>query len=704
MTTKADRQLAKKLAFALYASKELYTTEPCDNHAQGVAQILEGIRDDEEILCAAYLYAVHDFLDDADVWLEEHFGQRVASLVKDLHRLIELNGKTKLFTKKETDPEKIRSQEALLRKMTLAMCSDLRVVLLRLASRLQTLRWFVTREENDIARVYGEETLELYAPLANRLGIWQMKWELEDLAFRFTNPQAYWEIARELNEDYENRVAFVQEAVTAIRERLAEHGIKAQVSGRPKHIYSIYKKMQRKHLAFSELFDVRAIRVIVETVEECYEALSIIQSEHERVSSEFDDYIAHPKPNGYQSLHTVILDERKRPLEIQIRTSDMHRYNELGVAAHWRYKESGGSEAAATSDEDEKVAFLRQVLAWHDDVKDERPDARAENEQVYVLTPQGKVVELPAGATPIDFAYTLHTELGHRCRGAKVNGQMVPLDTRLQTGQTVEVVAAKEGGPSRDWLNPELGFVATSRAKNKVRQYFNQQAYLTELETGRDKVEKFLARAGKSAFKLEELAKALGYADVNALFIGAAHEEFSGKHVERIVRPRPEEEKPQQGAPTQKSRQDKSKSPVLVAGEGSLLTTLAKCCHPAPPDKIVGLVTRGKGISVHRADCPNVRNLDADRFDRLIEVAWNTGAENVYPVQVLVIAANYPNLLKDVSEILMKQKGVVTGMASQIVRGDMHMRFDVEVGSTEALALALKEIAALPEVYTVRRV
>ena len=694
--------MAKQLTFDLYKEKRLYTSEPCGHHAEVMAGILSLIRKDSELLCAAYLYAVHDFVPKADDWIRERFGEQIASIVRELHRLIVLNAKTKVFSGRETDPDKVKEQDALLRKMTLAMCTDLRVVLLRLASRLATLRWFVEHIEPDAAKAYGEETLELYAPLANRLGIWQIKWELEDLAFRFVDPADYWAIYNELNEDYVNRVAFVNAAVEHIRQKLLEKGIVAEVSGRPKHIYSIYKKMQRKHLAFNQLFDVRAIRVIVDTVEHCYEALSIIQSEHERVSSEFDDYIAHPKPNGYRSLHTVILDNRGRPLEVQIRTFEMHRYNELGVAAHWRYKESGGSDQTGTSAEDQKVAWLRQLLAWQSDVKVDRPKNLQEDSEIYVLTPQGKVIELSKGATPIDFAYSLHTELGHHCRGAKVNGTMVPLDYKLQTGQTVEIIAVKEGGPSRDWLNPELGFVATTKAKNKVKQFFNQQTYLVELEEGRHKIERFLARIGKSNFKIEELSKALGYSDPNALYIGAAHEEFGPKQVEHIVKPSAPSEQEDQNV-SQRSRQIQGKSPVLVAGVGSLLTTLAKCCHPAPPDRIVGFVTRGKGVSIHRADCPNVRNLTGEKLDRLIDVEWGDTGDRVYPVQILVISQNYPSLLKDVSEELAKEKGIVTGMSSQIIRQDVHMRIDVEISSVQALQNAISNIRALPKVFAVRR-
>ena len=494
----------------------------------------------------------------------------------------------------------------------------------------------------------------------------------------------------------------MRDAVNKIKQMLSDKGIEAEVSGRPKHIYSIYKKMERKHLRFDQLYDVRALRIIVQTVEQCYEVLSIVQENFSGVSSEYDDYIANPKPNGYRSLHTVILDTRNRPIEIQIRTRQMHEYNELGMAAHWRYKEAGNSEKSTQSAEDQKVAWLRQLLAWSSDVKPEGPKEGVEDEHVYVLTPQGRVVEMQTGATPIDFAYHLHSELGHRCRSARVNGNMVPLNYKLKTGETVEIVAAKTGGPSRDWLNPELGFVVTNRARSKVRQWFHQQALQEQINTGRDIIEKDLARLGKTAFKLEELAKRLGYETVDDLFVGAAKEEFGFKSIEKALKPQEEEKK--EGIFTSKSKAEHAKSQVLVVGVDSLLTQLARCCHPAPPDKIVGFVTRGRGVTIHRADCPNIRHLDEKGQERLIEVSWGNAEGAVFPVEVLVVGQNLPGLLKDMSEIFMKEKIAIVGMNSQIIRGDMHWRFNVEITEAEALKRTIRAIQDLPGVYNARRV
>lgn len=703
----ADSLLARQMVIPLYGDQKLFTGESRLAHADGMANIVRGIRDDEELISACYLFAVHDCLPNPDEWLRNNFGAGVAELVNELHRLIELNGKTRLMPaeddEKVADKLMLKAQDALLRKMVLAMCRDLRVVILRLSSRLQTLRYYAMKKDDpEGARAYGADTLALYAPLANRLGIWQIKWELEDLSLRFTKPDIYNEIARQLDESREARLAFMRDAVDKIKQMLSDKGIEAEVSGRPKHIYSIYKKMERKHLRFDQLYDVRALRIIVQTVEQCYEVLSIVQENFSGVSSEYDDYIANPKPNGYRSLHTVILDTRNRPIEIQIRTRQMHEYNELGMAAHWRYKEAGNSEKSTQSAEDQKVAWLRQLLAWSSDVKPEGPKEGVEDEHVYVLTPQGRVVEMQTGATPIDFAYHLHSELGHRCRSARVNGNMVPLNYKLKTGETVEIVAAKTGGPSRDWLNPELGFVVTNRARSKVRQWFHQQALQEQINTGRDIIEKDLARLGKTAFKLEELAKRLGYETVDDLFVGAAKEEFGFKSIEKALKPQEEEKK--EGIFTSKSKAEHAKSQVLVVGVDSLLTQLARCCHPAPPDKIVGFVTRGRGVTIHRADCPNVRHLDEKGQERLIEVSWGNAEGAVFPVEVLVVGQNLPGLLKDMSEIFMKEKIAIVGMNSQIIRGDMHWRFNVEITEAEALKRTIRAIQDLPGVYNARRV
>ena len=482
--------------------------------------------------------------------------------------------------------------------------------------------------------------------------------------------------------------------------------IEKKARGRPKHIYSIWKKMQRKHLRFDQLFDVRALRIIVGTVEQCYEVLSIVQENFTILSKEYDDYIANPKPNGYQSLHTVVTDKAGRPIEIQIRTRAMHEFAELGVAAHWRYKEAGNSNGASIAEE-QRVAWLRQLLAWRSDMgSDPHKDAHAvEDDHVYCLTPQGRVVELPAGATPVDFAYLVHTQLGHRCRGARVDGAMVPLNTKLKTGQTVEIIAGKTGQPSRDWLNPELGYAASPRTRNKVRQWFNAQQLAQLLQEGRERLDKELARLGKTAVKLDDLAKRLGFDSVDDLCIAFAREEITLTALAQAVQP-PKEEAPkepelvvrQESAPSKKGK-------VLVVGMDSLLTQLARCCHPVPPDEIVGYVTRGRGVTIHRADCPNLRNMVEQDHDRLIEVSWGGGiAESIYPADLLIVAQDRPGLMKDVSEVFQREKVHITGINSQFVKGDQHMRFAVEVKGGDAMKMVLASLRQVPGVLSARRV
>lgn len=709
-TRKADPVLARNAVEPLYLDRTLSTGEPILAHADGVAEILKGIRNDPELISAAYLYSIPNVVQNPDEWIEKGFGVTVAGLVRELGKMNALSKRARSESKESS----AAVQPEALRRMFLAMSQDLRVVLLKLASRLQTLRWFAKTGGPEAAE-FGAETMAVYAPLANRLGIWQIKWELEDLSLRFVHPEQYRGIAEELDESREERLEFMQNVVRRMQKLIAEHGIRAEISGRPKHIYSIWKKMQRKHLRFDQLFDVRAVRIIVDTVEQCYEVLSIVQEQFTVLSKEYDDYIANPKPNGYQSLHTVITDGRGRPIEVQIRTRAMHEFAELGVAAHWRYKEAGNSNGASLAEE-QRVVWLRQLLAWRSDVgaaaaaesgEDGKPAApAAEDEHVYCLTPQGRIVELPARATPVDFAYQVHTQLGHRCRGAKVDGVMVPLNYKLKTGQTVEIIAGKTGQPSRDWLNPELGYAASPRTRNKVRQWFNAEQLAQQLAEGRERLDKELARLGRTAIKLDDLAKRLGFASVDELRIGVAREELTLTALAQAVQPpKPEPKEPEHELILRGATEAPSKGRVLVVGVDSLLTQLARCCHPVPPDEIVGYVTRGRGVTIHRADCPNLRNMVEQDHDRLIEVSWGrTGDDSLYPADVLVVAADRTGLMKDISEILQREKIHVTAMNSQILKGDQHMRLSVEVRGGAAMQVLLKGLRSVPGVLSARRV
>ncbi len=685
----------RRIIEPLYEGQTLFTGESVMAHAEGVVDILRGIRDDDDLLATGYLFFVWNQLKNPKEWLTQHFGVHVCELVCNLKVVMDVSVKART----RQGEARISEQPDAVRRLLLALCQDLRVVLLRLASRLQTLRYFAASKAPG-AREYGAETLALYAPLANRLGIWQMKWELEDLSLRFTEPEAFQKIANALEETREERVASIQEAVKRIKDLLAEHKIQASVSGRPKHIYSIWKKMCKKNLRFDQLYDVRAVRIIVDSVEKCYETLSLIQQSSEVLSKEFDDYIAKPKPNGYQSLHTVILGSQGRPLEIQIRTREMHEFAELGVAAHWRYKE--GSKRKAGENEEDRVAWLRQMLAWKSDVQSSPTPDKFKDEHIYVLTPQGKVLDLVAGSTPIDFAYLLHTELGHRCRGAKVNGAMVPLNTKLQSGQTVEIITTKIGAPSRDWLNPDLGFAASARTRTKVRQWFNAQDMQKAISAGRERIDKDLARIGKTAVKLEDLAKKLGFDTVDELCHAAGKDELGQRAIENALAPRPVE-KVEETVTTAKKVTHHDKGKVLVVGVDSLMTQLAKCCHPVPPDEIVGFVTRGRGVTVHRTDCPNVRSLDEEGHDRLIEVSWTTDPEVTYPVEILVVATDRVGLLKDISEIFSREKQTVVSMNSSRNKTDVRLSFTIEIHGVADLQRTLNSLREIKGIVLARR-
>jgi GTP pyrophosphokinase len=590
-------------------------------------------------------------------------------------------------------------QAEALRRMLLAMANDLRVVLLRLASRLQTLRWYAaTRQPGSEA--FARETMALYAPLANRLGIWQMKWELEDLAFRFLEPEIYKQVARLLEEKRVEREAFIARSIAAVRAMLKEAGIAAEVSGRPKHIYSIVSKMRSKGVTFENLYDVRGVRVIVDEVAQCYQVLSLVHQAWSAIPKEFDDYIARPKANGYQSLHTVVADESGRTLEIQIRTRAMHESAELGVAAHWRYKE--GSKGRAT--DEQRVAWLRQLLAWRDEVEPPPLATGARDERIYVLTPQARVVELPAGGTPIDFAYHIHSELGHRCRGAKVDGVMVPLNTPLANGQTVEIMAAKSGGPSRDWLNAELGFLHSARSRAKVRQWFNALELAQSVASGRELIEKELQRLGRTAVKLDDLAKRLGFDKVDDLCAAATKEEFSLRSIEQALAPAVPAPEPAPGLLVGKPKEAPAgKGKVLVVGVDSLLTQLSRCCRPAPPDEIVGYVTRGKGVSIHRSNCSNLLSLTQRAPERVVEVAWGHQADARYPVELLVIAQDRQGLLRDISEVFAREKINVVGVSTASSEGEARMLFTVEVGSAADATRVIALVREVNAVFSVRR-
>ncbi|WP_176158808.1 RelA/SpoT family protein [Burkholderia multivorans] len=691
----------------------LASGERLADHAAGTAGIMRTLNVDPPAMQAAALFALTPHLSDPERELTERFGDEVARLVADVRKLLRL-GTVSLRAAQHAAPEagrdaaqQRRAQIEALRKMLLAFAQDIRVVLIRLASRLQSLRYYAAAKLEPPPEV-ARETLEIYAPLANRLGIWQLKWELEDLAFRFEDPITYKRIAKLLDEKRAEREAYVAQAIERLQQELAAANVQADVSGRPKHIYSIWRKMRGKELDFSELYDVRAFRVIVPDIKDCYAVLGIVHHLWQPVPKEFDDYISRPKPNGYKSLHTVVIGDDGRAFEVQIRTQEMHRFAEYGVAAHWRYKEAGtrgyGGQFSASDKYDEKIAWLRQLLAWKDDVEDgaeqsgdkawaQLRETSLDDDHIYVLTPQARVIALPQGATPVDFAYHLHSELGHRCRGARVDGAMVPLNTPLANGQTVEIVAVKEGGPSRDWLNPQLGYLKSPRARQKVRAWFNAIEQEENIAHGRALVEKTLQREGKTSVSLDSLAAKLGFKSPEELFSVVGKEEFSLRNIEQALSDAPPAE-PAPEAPADFEKRSSGASVahgastgVLVVGVDALLTQLARCCRPAPPDPISGFVTRGKGMSIHRSDCATFRRMAERAPERVLHTTWSADVlggrgASVYPVDLMIEATDRQGLLRDISEVFAREKMNVVGVKTQSRRNTAFMQFTVEVSNS----------------------
>jgi GTP pyrophosphokinase len=587
-------QRALKFAAQAYSGRRAAGCGPLLEHAVSAAGILAGLRLDDQVLAAAILFPAVEAAPEAVTQIREAFGPTVAELAEGVVRMGEIGA---LSSRKlaALNPVEQAAQLEALRKMLLAMVQDVRVVLIRLADHLGQLRRAVKNEDHAWRAEVAALTNDIFAPLANRLGVWQVKWELEDLAFRVLDPDTYKRVARLLDEKRGSRERYIEGVIALLKGELAQAGIKAEVTGRPKHIYSIYKKMQRKGLDFEALYDVRAVRVLVNTDKDCYAALGLIHHLWSPIPKEFDDYIARPKSNNYRSLHTAVIGPEGKAVEVQIRTEEMHQHSELGVAAHWRYKEGGPRERGY----DEKIAWLRQVLEWKDEVSDagelaEQFKTGLFEDAVYVLTPQGKVIDLPKGATPIDFAYHVHTELGHRCRGAKVDGAMVPLSTPLANGQQVEILASKQGGPSRDWLNPALGYIKSQGARTKVRQWFNRQNYETATAQGRTLLERELQRQGLTGLKHEKIAHQLGYAKANDFLADLGRGEIGLKQLSDALRPGSQPAVPDASpVPMRRSRAD-ARGSVLVVGVDKLMTQSAKCCNPAPPEPIVGFVTRGR--------------------------------------------------------------------------------------------------------------
>ncbi|WP_436292542.1 MULTISPECIES: RelA/SpoT family protein [unclassified Variovorax] len=715
-TPVVENMLARARAFAepLIADETLDTGENTLAHADAVAAIVAAMGGSEAMQAASYLVYSCQHLNRPQEVIAKVFGDNFAALAVETTKLVHVQKQARSATASAHLADGAGTQTENVRKMLLAFSRDLRVVMLRLASRLQTLRHAASVKQ-PVPEGVARESLQVFAPLANRLGIWQVKWEIEDLSFRFLEPETYKVIARLLDEKRVEREGYVEQLRARLERELAEEGVKATVQGRPKNIYSIVKKMRGKSLDFAQVFDIMALRVVVADVKDCYAALAWVHSHFQPIDEEFDDYIARPKPNGYQSLHTVVREvvdgQAGKPIEIQIRTEEMHDHAEHGVAAHWAYKEAGHKGYAgvwASGEYDAKIAVLRQLLAWERDLSGGSQGQGLFDDRIYVLTPDAAIVELPQGATAVDFAYTVHTSLGHRCRGARVDGAMVPLNTPLQNGQTVEIIAAKEGGPSRDWLNAELGYLASHRARAKVRAWFNAQITHETVARGREAVEKVLQREGKTALKLDDLASQLGFKSADNLFEVVGKDEFSLRNIEMLLRPPEPAPGPDDGVIIKKARAggNAGKGGVLVVGVSSLMTQLAKCCKPAPPDAIRGFVTRGHGVSIHRADCSSFRMMAMRDAERVIDVEWGeqkADAGSVYAVDVAVEAADRQGLLRDISDVFAREKMNVIGVQTQSVKGTAWMTFTIEIADAARLAQVLNVVAAVAGVRSARR-
>lgn len=715
----ADRELvqrAYRVAEDAHREQKRHSGEPYITHCLAVANILTELRVPPEVIAAGLL---HDTVEDTEITLEDirrDFGDIVASLVDGVTKLTNLprvsrsgtNGQEQLEDQ-DKEIELIKPQASLgrrpdvvsetLRKTFLAMGDDVRVVLIKLADRLHNMRTLGYMQEDKRRRI-GKQTLEIYAPLANRLGIWQIKWELEDLAFRYVDPEKYKEIADQLAGRRPDREAQIDEIINELKNILAQHNIELEISGRPKHIYSIYRKMQQKGKSFDLVRDLRAVRLIVPDVPSCYATLGLIHTRWRPIPGEFDDYIAAPKDNFYQSLHTAVIYDDGKPLEVQIRTSEMHQNAEYGIAAHWKYKEGTTRDKSY----EQRITWLRRMMEWRSDVDDaqefvESMKTDVFRDRVYIFTPRGDIIDLPGGSTPIDFAYHIHTDIGHRCRGARVNGKLVSLDYELKTGDQVDILTAKRGGPSRDWLNTNLGLVKTQRARSKIKVWFKKQDHEQNLSSGRTILERELGRLGMGDTSFEKLARSFEFRTPEDLYVALGTGDLS---VSKIVTQLSEDEENADiltaGTPTGDMA---STEAVEVVGLKGLLTNIGKCCNPTPGDEIVGYITRGRGATVHRRDCPNI--LLMSERERLVEVSWGSHMRT-YSVPVRVYAYDRRGLMGDISTLLNTENINIADVSVKTSQNLADIRLTIEVRDIEQLSRILTRIENLPNVMEAQRV
>jgi GTP pyrophosphokinase len=731
-----DRDLinrAYRVAETAHSNQFRVSGEPYINHCVAVATIIADLQVPVEVIVAGLL---HDTVEDTEITLEDirnDFGEDIAKMVDGVTKLTQLPRVSRgdqhpeedlrdeeirqaADRRGEPDPEtavglisKSRRYDLVsetLRKTFLAMGEDVRVVLIKLADRLHNMRTLGHLPEHKRYRI-AQETLDIFAPLANRLGIWQIKWELEDLGFRYVNPEKYKEIAKNIAEKRLDRESEMDEIIAHLTDIIGQAGIKPEISGRPKHIYSIYRKMVRKGVPFDQVHDIRGVRIIVPDIPSAYSTLGVIHTHWRPIPGQFDDYIAVPKDNFYQSLHTSVLYDDGKTLEIQIRTPEMHQNAELGIAAHWRYKEGAPRDDAF----EKKILWFRSLMEWKQDVEDagEFVDSLKTDvfqDRVYIFTPKGDIYDLPTGSTPIDFAYHVHTDIGHRCRGAKINGKLVSLDYTLRTGEQVEILTAKRGGPSRDWLNPNLGLVKTQRAKAKIRYWFKKQAREQNINQGRDLLEKELRRLGVGDINIEQLSRQFDFRAVDDLYVAIGCGDIPLVRIANLLMQNEQDDEGLKfGTRVISDTAVESHDTITVVGLKGLLTTMARCCNPVPGDDIVGYVTRGRGATIHRKDCPNILRLREK--ERLVRVAWGE-PKRTYPVSVRVKAYDRDGLARDVSN-LVANEGINMGLVQAGVNHDSKLSLAVldlvlEVKDIDQLTRVLTRIEALPNVMEAHRV
>jgi GTP pyrophosphokinase len=691
---------AFELAARAHGDQRRATGDPYVTHPVAVASVLADLHLDAATLSAALL---HDVVEDTSVDLatiEREFGHEVGLIVDGVTKLKRLQW--------VPDEQRLHSFDESewaenLRKMLLAMAEDLRVVLVKLADRLHNMQTLQPLPPDKRRRI-AQETMEIYAPLANRLGIWEIKWQLEDLAFRYLEPDAYKHIARSVQQRRNERERYIARAVGALRAELEANGIEAEVFGRPKHLFSIHRKMQEREADISQIYDLLAVRVIVQTVSECYNALGVVHGLWHPLPGQFDDYIATPKESGYQSLHTTVVALDGKPLEIQIRTIEMNQVAELGVAAHWRYKEGRRQDPKF----DAKIAWLRQLMEWQKDVAGDAQELvdnlRTDvfQQQVYIFTPKGEIKELPAGSTPLDFAYRIHTEIGHRCVGAKVNGRLVSLDRPLQNGEAVEIITSKTSrGPSRDWLIPAYGFVQTAHAREKIRQWFRRQARDEAVVRGRELVDRELKRLGLVDVKLDDIAMAFKYEKLEDFFAAMGYGDINPQQLASRLSMTLTPTQPT--IPQIAARPaDQAAGGVRVGGFGDLFTTLARCCNPVPGDNVIGFITRGRGITVHRADCSSVRN--EDEPERLVAVQWGAPGKGMFAVTIRIIANDREGLVRDIAGVVADEKLSFSGMNVSVQRDQTALlTATLDVPDLEKLSRVMARIENVRDVFSVQR-